>query len=331
MKLAHMPKPKPNPLYLKKPGETAAQHMSRLRKEFPKKFGMQKGYKVGKRFTLDQVKEMEKRAAEKAVAELKAATAKQVSEVSAAEAPPAANAETKPAAAAPVAVPPVPSPSQAPPDVPAATLNLGSSPALPDTQIFGASTPPPPKVDATSPDAPPLPPPEPPAGTPGAPSPTSAPGPVTEADGGKYGAMIWAMIVRLCVGIFGPGFEPMCIKDAAGKVIYDEGAEGTKVWVNYLASIGVKVFSPVVELWIFMGSYVGMRTGLVIARFRRKKTAAQPSPPTGTEAPRSPTEKSTSPGDKSPPPPPPAGPPATPPPPPSAAPAIGEVDLGDEP
>lgn len=94
-----------------------------------------------------------------------------------------------------------------------------------------------------------------------------------EADGGKYGAMVWAMIVKLCVGIFGPGFEPMVIKDSQGHVIYDEGLEGVKVWVNYLASIGVKVFSPVVELWIFMGSYVGLRTGLVIARFRKKKPA----------------------------------------------------------
>lgn len=143
--------------------------------------------------------------------------------------------------------------------------------------------------------------------------------------------MIWAMIVRLCVGIFGPGFEPMCIKDAAGKVIYDEGAEGTKVWVNYLASIGVKVFSPVVELWIFMASYIGLRTGLIIARFRKKKTGAPLSPPTGTEAPGSPTEKSTSPGDKSPQQTQPAAPPANMPPPPSAAPAVGEVDLGDEP
>ena len=62
--------------------------------------------------------------------------------------------------------------------------------------------------------------------------------------------MIWSMIVQLCCSIFGDGFKPVVIKDAAGKVIYDEDTEGIKVWVNYLASIGIKVFSPVVELQI---------------------------------------------------------------------------------
>jgi len=106
------------------------------------------------------------------------------------------------------------------------------------------------------------------------------------------------------------------IKDAAGNFVYDENAEGVKVWVNYLASIGVKVFSPLVELWIFMAFYLGMRAGLIIDRFRRKKgTGPQPAQP-GKEGEKSPGQKSApSPGTPAPP----AAPGTPPPPPPSTA------------
>ena len=312
-----MPHPKPNPLFVKKPGETTSQHMSRLRKEFPKKFGMQKGHKVvKKKFTSNDIAAAEKRGAEKALAELKASLPgpEKVSPV------PAQAPLVVPAAAAPVAVPPAPAPA----GLDDIMSPLKTPPATPDTAIFGASTPPPPKVDATSPGSPPVPPPEPPPGTPGA-SPTSS-GPATEADGGKYGAMVWAMIVKLCVGIFGPGFEPMVIKDSQGHVIYDEGLEGVKVWVNYLASIGVKVFSPVVELWIFMGSYVGIRSGLIIAKFRKKKTAPTTAAPGTQPESKEPGAQPASPAAKAPAPAPP------PPPTPTATPdaATGAVELDDE-
>ena len=297
-----MPRSKPNPLYAKKPGETTSDHMRRLRKEFPKKFGMQKGHKVvKKKFTAADVAAAEKKARTEALAEVEAQ--KKIEPAPTMTPPVSSTPPSRPPAPAPI-----PPPPKAEPVLP--------GPATPDTAIFGASTPPPPKVDAPPPGAPPVPPPQPPPGTPG-----SEPAPAPEADGGKYGAMIWAMIVKLACAFFGPGFEPIVIKDSAGKVIYDEAAEGTKVWINYLASIGVKVFSPVVELWIFMGSYFGLRVGLIVQKFRRKKGAASNAEQKG-----SPQSESKPPeAAKSTTPPPPAQSEA-----PAPAPAIGEVDTGME-
>jgi hypothetical protein len=354
-----MPHPKPNPLFVKKPGETTSQHMSRLRKEFPKKFGMQKGHKVvKKKFTAADLAAAEKRAEQKAVEKLKAEIAQnltdrekqitaadlaaavadaekrgaykehqtllhQIADIRATErtiALPEKAAEKQITTVVPVAVAPV---AAAPTADNVASATLSIQPAAPDTQIFGEAMPPPPKVETPLPGAPPVPPPEPPPGTPGA-SPMTAPAP--EADGSKYGMMIWAMIVKLCVGIFGPGFEPMTVKDSQGHVIYDEGAEGVKVWVNYLASIGVKVFSPVVELWIFMGSYVGIRSGLIIAKFRKKKTTPATAAPGTQPESKEPGAQPASPAAKAPAPAPP------PPPAPAATPdaATGVVELDDE-
>ena len=134
--------------------------------------------------------------------------------------------------------------------------------------------------------------------------------------------MIWSMIVQLCCSIFGDGFKPVVIKDAAGAVIYDEGAEGIKVWVNYLASIGIKIFSPVVELWIFMASYVGLRAGLIVQKFKRKKAGAQS---TGQKAPSpEPAKSEPTEAPKAPPPPSPAAAASEPP-----ASAIGEIETGE--
>lgn len=301
--MAHSPV---NPLYKKKPGETSADHMRRLRKEFPKKFGMQPGTKINpankgkfkKKFTAKDLAAAEKRGAEKAAKELQAAAPAQAPKVLPTEAPPVGASETKPATAAPVAA--APAPASAPPEPRIIDERELFSPPPPASEI--------PPLDSSAP----------PAGQ--APPPQDA-GP--KADGAKYGAMIWSMIVQLCCSIFGDGFKPIIVKDAAGAVIYDEGAEGIKVWVNYLASIGIKVFSPVVELWIFMGSYLGLRAGLIIQKFKNRKKRGEQ-----TSAPKSPSPESSKPEPA-------AAPKASPPPPPAAAaseppaPAIGEIETGE--
>ena len=297
-----MPKTKPNPAYQLKPGETPADRMRRLRRDFPTKFGMQKGQKVKKKkFTAADVAEAEKRGAEKAAKQLQAAApapVKPVSETTAA-APAAAPATAAPSAPTPAAVSaPAPTPAGSPP----------APQVVSEADIFS----PPPPADQTPPEN---------AGPgPGSPPPPQDAGP--KADGAKYGAMIWSMIVQLCCSIFGDGFKPVVIKDAAGAVIYDEGAEGIKVWVNYLASIGIKIFSPVVELWIFMASYVGLRAGLIVQKFKRKKAGAQS---TGQKAPSpEPAKSEPTEAPKAPPPPSPAAAASEPP-----ASAIGEIETGE--
>ena len=217
------------------------------------------------------------------------------------DAPPVVESETKAGSAqagvAPTAAPPAPlaTPSVSPP----------APQTVSEADIFS----PPPMADQAGPEtaAPPPPPPQ-------------DAGP--KADGAKYGAMIWSMIVQLCCSIFGDGFKPVVIKDAAGAVIYDEGAEGVKVWVNYLASIGIKIFSPVVELWIFMASYVGLRAGLIVQKFKRKKSGAPASADKGQSPPEAKAPGAEAPKETPPPPPPPAT--STPP-----GAALGEIETGE--
>ena len=160
-----------------------------------------------------------------------------------------------------------------------------------DTTLFGTETVPPPKLETGSQPAPP---PQPPPGTPG----TGAPAPAVTAPAGeaqpdvkKYAVMIWGMIVKVCTSIFGDGFKPITIKSETGEIIYDENSEGIKVWWNWLVSIGIKVFSPVVELWMFMLAYFAIRFPLIVARFKRKKPATTPpEPPTEATTPPAPGE-----------------------------------------
>ena len=306
-----MPKTKPNPAYQLKPGETPADRMRRLRRDFPTKFGMQKGQKVKKKkFTAADIAAAEKRGADQAAKELKAAApAPAPTEKKSADPVPAQTG------AASVPLTAAPSPNTAPQSLPASAAPANPAPDTPpapqivsEADIFS----PPPPADQAAPET---------AGSATAAAATTQDaGP--KADGAKYGAMIWSMIVQLCCSIFGDGFKPVVIKDAAGAVIYDEGAEGIKVWVNYLASIGIKIFSPVVELWIFMASYVGLRAGLIVQKFKRKKAGAQS---TGQKAPSpEPAKSEPTEAPKAPPPPSPAAAASEPP-----ASAIGEIETGE--
>ena len=276
-------KPKPNSLYAKKPGEDARAHMKRLRKEFPKKFGMQPGTKVKKKkFTAADLDAAERRGAEKATAKLAAAPPPEISvppQAPRTEAPPIV-----PVAAAPA--PAVPAPLDIPMSNPPPKI-------VDEAEIF---SPGPPQAAAAAPgqDAPP-----PPETPPGA-SATPVPG-----DGKRYAVMIWGAIVKIFCGIFGDGFQPMVLKSETGEVLYDENVEGVKVWMNYLASIGVKAFSPIVELWLFMSMYVGMRFPLIVAKFRKKKPATTATKAGGTDEPPA-TEQAPSPAPEKPAPQPPA-------------------------
>jgi hypothetical protein len=310
-------KKKPNPAYQLKPGETASDRMRRLRKEFPTKFGMQKGQKVKKKkFTAADMAEAEKRGAEKAAAELKAATP--------APAPVKTNSETP--AAAPAATPATAAQSApAPASVSAPTATPAPAPVTPpDPQIVSEAdifSPPPPQDQTAGPET---------AGPGATTPPPASPASGAKADGGKYGAMIWAMIVKLFVGFFGPGFEPITVKDSAGQILYDEGAEGLKVWINYLESLGIKTFSPVVELWIFMASYVGLRAGLIVQKFKNRKKAGAPTqPPQSGQSPQSPPQKPDTAQGTATPQKPPAPAPTTPPAPASPQTALGEIETGE--
>jgi len=284
--MAHSPV---NPLYKKKPGETAADHMRRLRKEFPKKFGMQPGTKVvKKKFTAADIAAAEKRGAEKIKAVMRAEG--RIEKLSAADAPPAATAETKP-----VAVLAPPAPAQTPTPTPLDKPMSNPPTATPAPQIVDEaeifSPAPPPETAAPGSAPPPVP----------EPTPAGASEPVP-GDGKRYAVMIWGAIVKIFCGIFGDGFQPMVLKSETGEVLYDENVEGVKVWLNYLASIGVKAFSPVVELWLFMSMYVGMRFPLIIAKFRKKKPATTATkaggtgePPAEAPAPTPAPEKSAAP------------------------------------
>lgn len=291
-----MPKPKPNPLFKKLPGETTSQHMSRLRKTFPKKFGVLPTDKRRKWWNAKQVEEAKRLAVEKALAEKKTAEPAQIISSS----PPTSSQ---------------PEPLPVPPTLPTATPLPG--PATPDTVIFGASTPPPPKVDAASAGSPPPPPPEPPQGTPGVSSPPAAPPP---PDNLGLATIVWTMLVNLFVAIFGPAWLPTS---------KDETEMCVSAWRAYFESIGIKPFSPIVNLWLAMGAYAAPRFGSIVAKFRKKKPAqpgAAPGSATETKAPAPPTP---APEAKVP-----APEPTRPPAPaepwrPAPAPAIGEIE--DEP
>lgn len=251
---------KRNPLYAKKPGESASDHLKRLRREFPKKFGKQPGVpnkNPTRKFTAADIAAAEARGREKAKKEITTAIQ------------PPANEEKKTVSPAPVPITPAavpstaaPLPVSAPQPLPASPNNPASQPSaaqtVSETEIF---SPVPPLEQNAGPENPPPQPPPPPA-------------PGNEADGKRYGVMIWGMIVKIFCGIFGEGFQPMVLKSESGEVIYDENIEGIKVWTNWLVSIGVKAFSPIVELWMFMTMYVGMRFGLIVQKFRRKKPAS---------------------------------------------------------
>ena len=124
------------------------------------------------------------------------------------------------------------------------------------------------------------------------------------------------MIVKICCAVFGDGFNPVTIKSPDGEVLYDESAEGVKVWWNYLVSLGVTAFSPVVELWIFMVGYFALRFPFIIAKFKRKKpgtdTAQPPAPAKTPQKETRPTEEKSPPEQPTPEPAPPTPPPVKP-------------------
>jgi hypothetical protein len=176
-----------------------------------------------------------------------------------------------------IETPPAPIPVPIPPPPPPAPIEIPPvSQSQPDTVLFGPEQVPPPKIEA---GLPPTPPPAPPPNTPGTGLPTVEPTPTPPQEVKKYAVLVWGMIVKTCCAIFGDGFKPILMKSDTGEILYDENAEGVKVWWNWLVSIGVRAFSPVVELWMFMVSYFALRFPLIIARFRKKKPSASPPAP----------------------------------------------------
>jgi hypothetical protein len=190
----------------------------------------------------------------------------------------AAPVQSPPASAPPVQTPPS-KPVQSPPQTMPGATPVPTTPEIkPDTTLFGAEEVQPPKIDGGN-TPPPV---GAPPGTPGSGSPGEPQGAPPESVK-KYAVIVWGMIVKICTTIFGDGFKPIILKSETGEVLYDENAEGVKVWWNWLVSIGVRAFSPLVELWIFMIAYFTIRFPLIVARFRKKKGSAGQPAPTGTE------------------------------------------------
>lgn len=183
--------------------------------------------------------------------------------------------EEKPAAPVPATASP---PPVAPAPVPATVSPLPTMPSMPeiktDNELFGNEEVQPPKIEGANPP-PPI----------QAPPATETPAPPPPESVKKYAVVVWGMIVKICCTIFGDGFKPITLKSETGEVLYDENAEGVKVWWNWLVSIGVKTFSPIVELWVFMISYFTIRFPLIVARFRKKKPAGEQPAPTATVPP----------------------------------------------
>lgn len=283
----------PNPLFAKKPGENASDHMKRLRLEFPLKF---RGRPPGSKNKKPKITQ----------ADVDAAVDKAVTEALKNPPPPTAPAQG-------AGIPPqeqivtdttiLPAPPQ--PATP--NLNPPLAPAVPDTKIFGSETPPPPKLD---PHAEPVPPPPPPGNTPGAPGPAPAPEPAQDNLG--LATIVWTMLVNLFVGIFGPTWLPTSKEESDMCV----GA-----WKAYFESIGIKPFSPLVNLWLAMFAYVAPRFGSIVAKFRKKKTTLEESPrgsPPDTSAKKEPSPAPAAPA--------PEKKPAVPPAPPTA---MTILDVGD--
>lgn len=284
---------KRNPLYAKKPGESASDHLKRLRREFPKKFGKQPGVpnkNPTRKFTAADIAAAEARGREKAKKEISAAIQ------------PPANEEKKtvtptPSQIGPASAPSTAAPSPAPVPPPSSIPSNNPLPAASAAQVVSESEifSPAPAPDETKnePSQTQTPPPNQTTGQPSA---------SAVADAKRYAVMIWGAIVKIFCGIFGEGFQPMVLKSETGEVLYDENIEGVKVWGNWLASIGVKAFSPIIELWLFMGMYLSMRLGLIFAKFRKKKPATTatkageapepskepPAPPKPAETPKPP-------------------------------------------
>ena len=183
---------------------------------------------------------------------------------------------------------PPPAPAQAPatpapaPAVPVATAPLDIPMSNPQPQIVSEAeifspVPPP------DPNAPPPPPqPEiPPAGPPPAAEPSQ--------DNLGLATIVWTMLVNLFVGIFGPTWLPTS---------KEESEMCVSAWKAYFESIGIKPFSPLVNLWLAMFAYVAPRFGSIVAKFRKKKTTLEESPrgaPPESSGPKEPSPASPAP------------------------------------
>lgn len=232
---------------------------------------------------------------------------------------------------------PQPTPTAPPVVTPPPALEI-PKPTPPPAPVI---TPPPQPTPQPTPTAPLIvdeselfsaPPPKPTEEIPGGPPPAPEPQPKTETQtpGGKaaniaLAQMVWGMILRIAILIFGDGVKengepnprtarmlPQVIKTPAGDI--DENANVLTAFVEYFDSVGFVKLSPLWNLLLTLAGYFLMRLEVIVLWFKsRKARSAQTREPRPTkpeekspaeEAPRprkpAPEEK----GPRTPPPPP---------------------------
>ena len=177
----------------------------------------------------------------------------------------------------------------------------------PDTELFGTENVPPPKMDQLPPPPGSLPPGGQPGGTP-PPGPDQQPSgmhtTVLPKDTRALAVMVWTMILNLLAVIFGPAMYPRKVGNGPGEVPYDENEMVIGAWMDYFASIGLKPFSPAVNLLLSILAYMLPRAQFVILtvkkwfsprasgqRTERKQPSDEPTQPEGQpEKPESPSD-----------------------------------------
>lgn len=163
---------------------------------------------------------------------------------------------------------PLPKPAQSSP-APAAKPDFMT--VQPDTELFGTENVPPPRMDAPPPSGS-----LPPGGQPGG---TPPPGPeqqpsgmhttVLPKDTRALAVMVWTMILNLLAVIFGPAMYPRKVGNGPNEVPYDENEMVIGAWMDYFASIGLKPFSPLVNLLLSILAYMLPRAQFVILTVKK--------------------------------------------------------------
>ena len=104
--------------------------------------------------------------------------------------------------------------------------------------------------------------------------------------------MVWTMILNLLAVIFGPAMYPRKVGNGPNEVPYDENEMVIGAWMDYFASIGLKPFSPAVNLLLSILAYMLPRAQFVILTVKkwfnprapgqhteRKPQSDEPTPP----------------------------------------------------
>lgn len=258
--------------------------LARMRAENPDKFNPNKNGAKEKWLARAAARRLEKERAEQALQNAGTPT-------------PATS--TPPATVAAPVTAPAPAPAQ---------VTTSTAPAKPDTALFSETVPPPRMTaEAPAPGAG-IPPGSPPPGENFDPPPNgSAPPPPGESaaptsptqDTRKLAITVWAMIVNLLVAIFGDAMQPRRIEVSPGQ-FYDENEMMIGAWADYLASLGIKPLTPLMNLWLAFAAYCLPRMTVIVLKFKSWFKKKEPAGSRGAPAPEARQEPAQSPSPETP-------------------------------